>query len=119
MSDVVLTYTDQLSAIAGVVRGTRTAGPNPEVVAFPADRNHWAQDPLNPRQPRLEQSLNDGRYRVADLLPGDYFVAAVDTADVPEVIDLPFLEAVSRFATRVTLAAGQTASPSLTVGSVR
>jgi hypothetical protein len=76
----------------------------------------WVEDPLNPREPRVEQASNDGRYRITGLLPGDYFVAAVDTADVPDVIDAEFLEAVARFATPVTLLAGQTLDRDVNLG---
>jgi hypothetical protein len=120
VTDVTLTYTDRVAGLAGGVQSPdRTTDANPEVVVFPADRRLWAEDPLNPRRPRLEQSFSDGRYRIGDLLPGDYLVAAIETADVPEFIDAAFLEAVARFATPVTLSAGQTVDRSLTVGRVR
>ena len=116
-AEVTLIYTDQVSSLAGTVQGAgRGPGPNPEVIVFAADRRLWVEDPLNPREPRVEQASNDGRYRITGLLPGDYFVAAVDTADVPDVIDAEFLEAVARFATPVTLLAGQTLDRDVNLG---
>jgi hypothetical protein len=53
------------------------------------------------------------------LLPGEYLVAAIEDADIPELADPAFFEAVARFATRVTLAAGQASTQNLVVRSVR
>jgi hypothetical protein len=68
VTDVTLTFTNQVSGLTGAVQTQgRALAANPEIIVFPADRQLWAEDPLEPRQPRLEQSLNDGRYRIADL----------------------------------------------------
>jgi hypothetical protein len=116
VADLVLTYTDRLAGIAGTVR--MPGGPNNAsagVVVFPTDRRFWMMDPLNPREPRIEQAMNDGTFLVADLLPGEYFVAAVDDADMPEFADPDFFEAATGFAVRVTLSAEQTLSRDLAV----
>jgi hypothetical protein len=63
--------------------------------------------------------MNGGGFTVENLLPGEYFVAAVDTADVPEIAESPFFEAVARFATRVTLTAGETARLNLRIGRLQ
>jgi hypothetical protein len=120
IDDVVLTFTDEIAAITGTVRNAAgeavtTAG----IVVFPTDRSAWVLDPLNPRQPRVEQTATGGAFRMPGLLPGEYLIAAIDDADIPDFADPPFLEAVSRFATRVTLTASQTSTQNLVARSVK
>jgi len=108
------------AAITGTVRNAAgeavtTAG----IVVFPTDRSAWVLDPLNPRQPRVEQTATGGAFRMPGLLPGEYLIAAIDDADIPDFADPPFLEAVSRFATRVTLTASQTSTQNLVARSVK
>jgi hypothetical protein len=120
VADVTLTFTDELAELSGVARranggAVSTAG----LVVFPVDRASWTTDPLNVRQPRIEQTAGGGVFRMPGLLPGEYFVAAIEDADIPELADPAFFEAVARFATRVTLAAGQSSTQNLVVRSVR
>ena len=120
VADVALTYTDELAELSGTVRrangsAVTTAG----LVVFPVDRRSWTIDPLQTRQPRIEQTAGGGVFRMPGLLPGEYLVAAIEDADIPELADPAFFEAVARFATRVTLAAGQASTQNLVVRSVQ
>jgi hypothetical protein len=120
VAHVTLTFTDGLAGVAGAVRTTTgapvtTAG----LVVFPTNREQWIQEPLNARQPRIEQTPIGGVFKMGGLLPGEYFVAAIADADVPDLPDSSFFDAVSRFATRVTLTANQTITQNLVVRSVK
>jgi hypothetical protein len=102
VTDLTVTFTDEVGEVAG--RLTRPDGSpvtTAGIVVFPIDRRAWRQDPLNPRQPRLEQSQRGGAFSISSLLAGEYFVAALDDADMPDLPTPAFLAAVSRVATRV------------------
>jgi hypothetical protein len=120
VSDVVLTYTDRLGSVNGTAQRATGAGETSvEIVVFPTERRDWRREPLNLRAPTIEQPGATAQYEVGRLLPGDYFVAAVASTDVPEIPDAAFFEAVARFAVRVTVPAGGTVTRALTMGRVR
>jgi hypothetical protein len=120
VTDLVLTYTDKLGSLNGTVRrATGADETSVEIVVFSTERHDWRREPLNLRAPRIEQPGAAERYEIVRLLPGEYFVAAVASADVPETPDDAFFEAVSRVAVRVTVPAGGTVTRALTMGRVR
>lgn len=120
VTDFTFGYTDKTAQLAGTVRtSTGTASPTAEIVLFSTDRHAWLQDPSNPRQPHLEQATNTGAFTMTGLLPGEYFAAAIDDVDVPEIADPSFLEAVAKFALRITLGPGEKKSQDLVVGRLK
>jgi len=120
VGDLTITFTDEVGAIAGsLVRADRSPVSTAGIVLFPTDRRAWIQDPLNPRQPRLEQSLRGGAFSVGGLLPGEYFVAALEDSDVPDLADTAFLDAVARVATRVRVTAHARQDLTLTIRSLK
>jgi len=120
IGDLTIAFTDEVGDIAGTLTRTgatpvSTAG----IVVFPTDRAAWVQDPLNARQPRIEQSQRGGSFAIGGLLPGEYFVAAIEDADVPAIADAVFLEAVSRVATRVRVTPRARQDIALTIRSLK
>jgi len=96
-SDLVLTYTDRTATIAGSVtsRGSGAA----RVLVFPTDRRFWT----NPNRVQVLTSTA-GAYESWPLLAGEYFVVAMQSADVS---DLPaLLDRSASLATRVSVAEG-------------
>jgi hypothetical protein len=120
VAGVSLTFTDKAAQVAGTVR-TASGAPSAsaDIVVFPAERNAWIQGSQNPRQPRIEQVPNTGAFTIVGLLPGEYFVAAVADADTPDIVDPAFLETVSKFATRLTLGAGEKKNQDVTIGRIK
>ena len=120
IGDLTITFTDEVGDIAGILtRAGATPVTTAGIVVFPTERGAWIQDPLNARQPRIEQSQRGGSFAVGGLLPGDYFVAAIEDADVPDVADAVFLEAVSRVATRVRVTPRARQDIALTIRSLK
>jgi hypothetical protein len=118
--DVQLIFTKDLGEVRGTVRtssggAVSTAG----VVVFPTDRSKWTQDPLNPWQPRLEQTSAGGTFAMPGFLPGEYFIAAIEDARMPDLPEPSFFETLSRLATRITVGVNQTTAQDLVVRSVR
>jgi uncharacterized protein (DUF2141 family) len=120
VTDLAITFTNAVGDITGILtRSTGAPVTSAGIVVFSTDRRAWLQDPLNARQPRLEQAGRDGSFAINDLLPGDYFVAAIHDADMPELSDIAFLERVSAIASRVRVVAGARQSVTLTIGSLK
>jgi Carboxypeptidase regulatory-like domain len=76
--DVVFTLTDRRQSLAGVVQdanGRPTTAAT--IVVFSMDRAHWRH---GSRRVRTARPATDGTYEIADIPPGEYFVAAVPQA---------------------------------------
>jgi hypothetical protein len=114
ITDVVITYTDRIGQITGVVRppagAAITAGST--VFLFPA--NYHANIAVaDARRFRNAMISTTGTYTFGALQAGEYFVAALATDDVPDNRDEALFEALSRVATRVVVAEGDKKSQDL------
>ena len=104
VDDVVITMTNRLAQVTGTVRVdpgavARTA----TVVLIPATYRPGQPMPAW-RRPRQVLAAEQGLYTIGALVPGDYLVVAVADEDAREMSDEAYLAAISRVATRVTLA---------------
>ncbi len=120
VSGLVITFTDQLGEISGTVR-TEIGAPDQagSVVVLPADSTAWKDGVINTRRIRSVRLTTTGSFTFAELPPGTYYVAAIAN-DLPESWQLAAtLEAISRIATRVTVATGAKVSQSLTSRPIR
>jgi hypothetical protein len=104
VSGALLTLTDQLSEVNGTVQVQGRAVTSQIVMAFAADERFWGW--LSPRV-RLARSDGAGRFVIAQLPAGEYFVTAPDTFAPGAWFDYGFLTKVQLQATRVTLAQGE------------
>ena len=102
-----------VSAAAAGLRGRVTddrafAVRNSAVAIFPTDRSKWT---LRSRWMRTAASNQEGMFRITGLVPGEYWVVAVDRLDGSNVAgDLQSPEALDALATRamrITLGEGQ------------
>ena len=115
-----LVYTTEVGEIAGTAeRPTGAPVTTAGIAVFSTDRRLWIQEPLNPRQPRIEQTARGGAFSVAGLLPGEYFVVALDDVDVPDTPTEEFFAAAAKVATRATVTANHTSTHTLTIRSWR
>lgn len=107
ISDLVLTFTDRPTEIAGRIRA---ADGKPDVattvVAFPADTNGWRDGFISPYRARMVRATSAASYLLTALPPGEYFIVALRADAVREWQDPNFLDAIARIATRVTIANG-------------
>lgn len=101
---IVVTFTDRtLGSLTGRVVGAPATGTT-FVCVFPAEQSAWVDYGGSPRRLRRVQPNQNGQYRVADLPAGEYFAVAVADDRVADWRDPKHLEALSRIATRLTLA---------------
>jgi hypothetical protein len=71
------------------------------------------------RWARWERSNLDGRFRVDDLLPGEYLVVAVEGVDDADWSNADYLNQFRARATRVTLAEGDSRTLTLPLASIQ
>ena len=77
LSRVLITMTDQVSKISGVVAYDRATHPAVAVMAFPADPQLWIRGSLRLSRMSVEPT---GRYTISGLPAGDYRLAAFDAS---------------------------------------
>ena len=99
--DVVVTFSDRATELAGTVRD---ADGNPlsdrYVVAFSAHKAAWFP---NSRRVAGERPNGDGRYAIRNLPPGDYLVAISEDLEQGEWYDPNVLEQLAAEGTRIVL----------------
>jgi hypothetical protein len=113
--DVTLTFRDRIGVVEGMLTDAN-GRPAPEyfVLAFSADRSSWTTTSRRKVEPARPGT--DGRYRLAGLLAGDYYVAVVTVADDNDIVDARFLEALIPMAIRMSIADGETRRQDLKIG---
>jgi hypothetical protein len=119
LSNVVITLTDRLAQLSGVVTAASPyRAADAVVIAFPADHKAWIDAGMNPRLARSVRPTSTGSYTIPNLTPGDYAVVAIDQADEGDLQDPAVIDGLSRVATRVAIAA-EPHTQALTVTRVR
>jgi hypothetical protein len=115
--DVVYTFTDRRTSIAGTLRdvsGRPVEGGT--VIAFPTDRTLWTGTWVWPAF-HTGQSVERGRFVVQVLGAGEYYVAgvpSVPSAIRPRLSDPAVLETLARTGTVIRLGEGQQVSAEIT-----
>jgi hypothetical protein len=114
LRDVVVTISTRGARVSGNVKSEANGAPGARVIIFSADPRHWMQ--LSPYDRRLQEAMTgrDGRYALADLPAGEYLILA-GTIELVDWERPNLLESLSKLATRVTLAEGETRSLDLRV----
>jgi hypothetical protein len=111
LADVVVVLTNRPAAIAGSVTAQTTS--DAAIVLFPAEREAWSAPPASgvfgsaaPWRAHRTRA-EDGRFTLEQIVPGEYFVAAIDEAAMADWPTPSFLEWVASRATRITLTEGE------------
>ena len=119
LDDVVITFTDRITRIEGVVRDQNGPIEQAAVIAFPVERDQWRGYGFTP--PRLVSTPIAGTpdYRIPALPAGDYFLIAVDSSLVSAWQTPGFLEKAAALATRVTLEWGDTKTVDLQLARIK
>jgi hypothetical protein len=104
--------TDRVPTVTGTVTNRRgETVTSYSIVAFPQDSRQWAAPP--PNHITMTRPNAEGRFTIRTLLPGDFFVVAVERLQNGEWMDPEFLELVRPMATAVRLGEGDAQSLSL------
>ena len=102
---IVVTLTDRPIEISGTVRdATGRPTPNFPIVVFSTNHASWFVGSRRIAQARVS---SDGKYRVAGLPAGEYYVAALTDLEPNDLNDPLFLESIAGTAIKITLADGE------------
>jgi hypothetical protein len=105
LSDVVVTFVDRPSALTGKVQAPAGAPlPDCYVILFSVDRIAW-----HPQSRRILSSrpASDGTFVMRNVVPGEYFLAAVEDVETGEWFDPEFLQRILPVATKITIGDGE------------
>jgi hypothetical protein len=104
ITDVVVTFTDRITMLSGIVRtpyGVPDA--NAAVLIFPASDQSWSLPAFNPQRFRRVRPREGGAYQITGLPIGDYYVVAVSENRFDSWQDPRVLELLARTGTLVTI----------------
>jgi hypothetical protein len=120
IGNVAVTLTDRPADITGTVRDSGGAGDGKVAVfLFPADRARWRDAARSTRLVRTMRVNDDGTFAVPRVLPGEYFIVAVDDELAGAWPDQAFLAKLSGVASSVRVFPNQRQSVSLSTKEVR
>lgn len=113
LGDLALTMSNRSSSIGGTL--TSAGGPAADyfLVAFTADKTLWRAPS---RRVRSTRPATSGTFDVADLPPGEYYLAALKDLDAADLEDPAFLETLIPAAALVTVVEGQKTTQDLRIG---
>jgi hypothetical protein len=107
IKDIVITFTDAPSRVDGTVTGA--AGQRVDdatVVAFPIDARFWPRAHQSLMRFPLDRAIG-GKYRFPHLIPGEYFLVAVDEREMGAWPSETMLRTLATRATPVRVQAGK------------
>jgi hypothetical protein len=119
VSDIVLTYTDQISSITGTIRKPLTGGfESVSVVYVPSAYQKWLTSGGMSRRNPIVSPGADGTFTIGRVPPGDYLIVAVDNGVLEATQTADFYDRLARIATRITVGLGEKKSVVLDVTKV-
>ena len=108
IGDVILTFTDRPTELSGTTRDARgVADSEASVIVFPTDPDGWVDFGSGPRTLRIAKADKDGRFTIAGVPAGAYFVTAVRDDVAGDWQNPAFLQGLSLTATKVTIGDGE------------
>jgi hypothetical protein len=120
LDGVVVTFTNALTELSGVVRPTGDAKPDEHmVIVFPVEPAQWRNAGLSPARQKGAAVSPTGTYRLTSLPAGTYMLAAIHGRFRMTWQNPDFLAQVARTASTVTLTWGAKTSRDLAVTVVR
>jgi hypothetical protein len=115
VSDVVITFTDKTSELSGTLLDAN-GKPTPEfsILLFPTDKGMWSNRSRRLRSPSRPGA--DGKFKFTNVLPGDYYLAALTDFEPQDVYKPEFLEQVAPIALKITIGEGEKKVQDLKIG---
>jgi protocatechuate 3,4-dioxygenase beta subunit len=108
--------TNRATALAGLVTDTNgEPARNATAMAFSQDREHWTG---TSRYQGTGRADREGRYTIAGLPPGSYYIVAVERFEPGQLWDPEFLERAMRVATTFVLVEGESRVVDLKLSTV-
>ena len=89
------------------------------MIAFPTDASAWSGHGPYPRRVRTARAGPDGTYSITSLVPGEYYLAAVDESGFADWQDPALLTALSRIARQIHVTEGERRIQDLATAVIR
>jgi hypothetical protein len=119
VTDVVVTFTDQISNINGTVKAPATGGfDGVSVVYVPADYQKWFVSGGMTRKSPIATPDSKGAFTIGRVAPGDYLIIAVDNGVLEATPTADFYDRLARAASRITVGLGEKKTVTLDVTKV-
>jgi len=120
VTDLLAIFTDRPADVVGTARGLSGAvDPEASIFIFPVDRSRWPDARAGTRTFRTVRVSKTGAFRVASMVPGEYFVVAASDRIADAWPDEKFLVQLAPFATTIRVEAGQKPSVTLRTADIR
>lgn len=117
---IVVTFTDRVNELAGVVRDIRgSPAADATVAMFPVDQALWRDYGSRSRRHIVQRTDSLGRYRAMNLPPGDYFLVATADDAIVDWHAPDLFEALSRRAQQISVERQVSQRYDLTVHTLR
>jgi hypothetical protein len=112
--DVEVAFTDRPTEISGdLLDAAGHPASDYVIIVFPADKSFWGPQS---RRTVSTRPASDGHFRIPNLPPGEYLIAAVNDVEQGQWFDPSFLAQLEPAARRVTLADGEKKVQSFKIG---
>jgi hypothetical protein len=105
-TDAVITFSDRPTELSGTLQdASGRPAPDYYVILFPTDKSQWRGGTR--RIPPVTRPSTNGLFRFANVLAGDYFLAALTDYESGQQYDPAFLAQLVGSAIKLTLADGE------------
>ena len=117
---ITFTFSDRPTEVVGSVRNSAgTSDPGASVIVFPSDSQTWSSMWLSAQRFRSVRVEATGAFKISPLPAGSYFIVALPDEVIGDWQDPSFLDVLSRGATSVTIAEGESRTLDLRVRELR
>ena len=104
--ELVLTFTTRMAELSGrLLDGAGRPSSALSIILFSVDPQHWNQRTRRIRPPT--RAGTDGAFRFTNLLPGEYYLAALSDFEQADIFKPEFLEQVGAAAMKITIGEGE------------
>ena len=118
VADLLITLVDQPAGVGGTVSSGDAPVVESSVLLFPVDPASWLDVGSAPPRFKTVRPDSTGAYTIPNVLPGDYFLAAIAEEAFPGW-DPAVLERLGHVAARVRVEVGQKVTQNLKVGPIK
>jgi hypothetical protein len=119
LTNVQVTFTDDVPTVNGAVRITDSTIKQVTVLTFPVEPDQWSNYGLTPVRIKSTSPNAQGQFHLTSLPEGEYYAIALPTAEADGWSDPALLKRLAQIATRISLKWGQTTAVDLTAMHIR
>lgn len=119
VKDLVITFADQTTELAGGVRDDAGGMAGAAVCVFPSDYQTWIANGMWSRRARIVALSKSNGFVIRDLPSGDYVVLAVPADLAVDLQDPKWIARLAPLGTRISIKTGEKKRQDLTVSRIK